>query len=199
MKQIIKLTQHHYIIVNDGEIKVGDFVYDGTKLLSQFTNRVAVILANNQFAEYGKKSFFKITHSTHPIEKNNEAYSSFEFVYKEIEKIDKSEIKELLGEVDVIDKCEKILTSHPDFKAEQMSYYQNGRFNGLIDGYNEALKDNEDKLYTNKNVIDFLHFLTFDHNHKYTTTKDAWDDFKKSLYPKTSWEIDIIDDKIVLL
>lgn len=34
--------------------------------------------------------------------------------------------------------AEEMLKSHPDFKAEGMSEYQNGRYNGLIDGFERA-------------------------------------------------------------
>lgn len=39
-------------------------------------------------------------------------------------------------EDDIEKLAEQLLTSHPDFKAEGMSEYQNGRFNGIIEGLN---------------------------------------------------------------
>ena len=178
MKQLIKISDEHYIITNDEDINEGDFVYEGNEII-QFKSRVAVILANNQFAEYGKKTFFKVTHSTKPLSNVHGA-----------KLIDLSEIKRLSLNDD-LDKKASLLYGNTGIGLAYKNIWLNG--------YNEAIEENKDKLYTNKNVLDFLHFLTFDHNHKYDTTEDAWDDFKQRLQKKTSWEVDIIDDKIVLL
>jgi hypothetical protein len=59
-------------------------------------------------------------------------------------------LPEFSEEEDVYKITEEMLTSHPDFKAEGFSDYQNGRLNGLIDGYNKA---KETYKYTEEDLI----------------------------------------------
>lgn len=42
-----------------------------------------------------------------------------------------------VGWVDVENLAEDLLKAHPDFEAEGMSEYQNGRYNGIIEGFIE--------------------------------------------------------------
>lgn len=50
------------------------------------------------------------------------------------------------GIVDVEKLAEGMLTSHRDFKSEGMSEYQNGRFNGIIEGFKASQQLNEKKF-----------------------------------------------------
>ena len=47
--------------------------------------------------------------------------------------LDESELKEPKQET-IYEAAEKLITSHPDFKTEGFSDYQNGRLNGIIEG-----------------------------------------------------------------
>lgn len=68
------------------------------------------------------------------------------------------DIPKIVDEVDVINIAEKILKSHPDFEAEGMNEYQNGRFNGIIEGYN---KSQETHPFSEENIKSFAtHFYT---------------------------------------
>jgi len=72
------------------------------------------------------------------------------------DQIDFSELSEEkqkeIGWFDEIQIAESLLKSHPDFEAEGMSDYQNGRFNGIIEGFQKAQELLSDRRFTLKEV-----------------------------------------------
>lgn len=69
-----------------------------------------------------------------------------------------------------------------------------------IDGYKTALgsltkfykaEAQQQGRYSEEDILSFLKFLALDHNHKYNTTKNAWDDFKLSLQTKRIVSIEL--------
>jgi len=52
--------------------------------------------------------------------------------------------------------AERLVKEHPDFKAEGFSEYQNGRFNGIIEG----AKWQAERMYSEKDMIEFAKFFT---------------------------------------
>jgi hypothetical protein len=67
-------------------------------------------------------------------------------------KLSKENCDSIFGVVDVERLTEEIVTSHPDFKTEGFSDYQNGKLNGIIEGFNKAVELQKDKLYTIEDV-----------------------------------------------
>jgi hypothetical protein len=55
------------------------------------------------------------------------------------------ELADELGWVDEYKLAEEIVTSHPDFKTEGFSDYQNGKLNGFIEGFQKAQELNKNK------------------------------------------------------
>ena len=78
--KLIKITEDTYIIVDNSEIKEGDYV------LSKL-NEIVVF-----GKDYTPSLYRKITHSTQPLYKND---------FWAIQELKLSEVKELIGEVDV--------------------------------------------------------------------------------------------------
>jgi hypothetical protein len=62
--------------------------------------------------------------------------------------LSKQNCDEIFSIVDVERLAENIVTSHPDFKSEGFSDYQNGKLNGIIEGFNKAMELNKDKVFT---------------------------------------------------
>lgn len=92
-------------------------------------------------------------------------------------KLDLEYIKNLVGEVDVEEKAEE-LTKHLTFPNE--------RKEGIIIGYNQALEDNKDKKYTEEDLRKAMGF-GYDMCHQKRLDKWGFENFIKSLQPKTEW------------
>ena len=178
MKQtLIKLSDTHYIIVDDSEIKEDCYALHEGPLGER-----EVVTANGQC-----KLDRKITHSTQPIEQYEHPAGGYDVGYSNIKQLSLSEVKELLGEVDVEKKAN-------DY-GESI-----GNKNGTASfdwkrGYNQALEDNKDRKYTEQDI-------RFAYMQGYNRGKDSnpnhMEAYIKHLQPKTSWEVEFIDDKLKL-
>lgn len=169
--KLIKLTDDHYIIVDDSEIKEksGDWFY------SFETGKIYDTLIHHTAA-----SCKKITHSTN-IDWNVVYY------------IPLSEIKELIGEVDVEKKAIKDLES---YFGSNLELTDRGRdwVEGYVIGYNQALEDNKNKKYTEEDLK-----CMFECGRNYQNNAEIT--FKVSmeyLQSKTEWEVEIVDGKLKL-
>jgi hypothetical protein len=90
--KLIKISSDHYIIVDDSEIKEGDWVLD------VYDNSIKLI-SNTVILPLDKDYWKKITHSTQPIEQYyGAADGTIPFVYHKIIELLLSEVKELIGE-----------------------------------------------------------------------------------------------------
>jgi hypothetical protein len=122
--KLIKINTDHYIIVDDSEIKEGDWTYHHVKGI--YEARVDGAYTNQK----------KITHSTIP---------KGMMVIEGIKRLSLQEVKELIGEVDVEKKAKEYVGwwdehDDQDVKLFTRAYYQ-------------ALEDNKDKKYTEEDVI----------------------------------------------
>ena len=109
-----------------------------------------------------------------------------------IQKEPLSEVKELLGKVDV----------------ERMAFGQYGggennvTIDAFIDGYNQAIEDNKDKKYTEAQLIWAIQEA---YGHGQNDEFDGVNKAEKSiivitnyLQPKTEWQVEFIDGKLKL-
>ena len=71
------------------------------------------------------------------------------FVYHKINPLSLSELKELIGEVDVEKKAEKFIGCKYDDIEDSIDQIGHDSF---IRGYNQALEDNKDRKYTEKDI-----------------------------------------------
>lgn len=109
---LIKIKEDYYVVVDDSEIKEGDFVYDSKDKVIRFVK------------QYLKDNWIKkITHSTQPLEEFIDNEGIRRIGWTNIKVLELSEVKELIGEVDVEKKA------------------------------NQALEDNKDKKYTEEDMI----------------------------------------------
>lgn len=138
MKKLIKLSELHYVVVDDSEIKSKDKFYDFT-----------LKFINEAWLDFGKHATCKkITHSTQP----NKGMENVTF-------ISLSEVEEAINGYSVEKMAEKILTSHKDYKSEGFSDYQNGRLNGIIEGFKAHQELVKDKLFTIDDLVSFEEWL----------------------------------------
>lgn len=167
--KLIKINTDHYIVVDDSEIKEGDWIFNEyQRQIDKFSIGRGVGLCK------------KTTHSTEPLN-DNPHYADYGIITLR-------EVKELIGEVDVEKKAEE-LTSHLTFPEE--------RREGIIIGYNQALEDNKEKKYTEEDMKECVKSILRDlntHNEIDKPVNFVWtDSFKKhiqSLQPKTEWEVE---------
>jgi len=166
----IKLKEDHYVVVDDSKIKEGDWLLDTTD--------------NTIWGCYKDMSIYlfpeckKITHSTRPFGGSATAISLHE-------------VKELIGEVDV------------EKKAEDAGFYDSTEDNkgnrttkAFLSGYNQAFEDNKEKKYTDEDIRKAI--LMARVRIENVSPKYSIDEIFKSLQPKTSWEVEIVDGKLKL-
>lgn len=192
--KLIKITNEHYVVIDDSEIKdndwVADFRLDGRILMSKW---------NEEDHEDGL--FFdvkKITHSTKPFGGNAIAISLHE-------------VKELIGEVDVNVKAHKYSTNYRCPATNDQEYCKHDIVSGYNNGYNQALEDNKEKKYTEEDILNAfregtnagaLHERLCDYDTGDFEDAEQYSDsyeesFIQSLQqPKTEWEVEIVDNKI---
>jgi hypothetical protein len=166
--KLIKINTDHYVVVDDSEIKEGDWYYwEITK-----TIQIAKLDSLNRLPKSSDGSK-KITHSTQPF--NNRPH------FAQYGLITLSEVKELIGEVDIWQKFKEIDGSC------QKGEYEHWLFES---GYNQALEDNKEKKYTEEDVIRIVE--------KSRETGLTAEYLLLSLQPKTEWEVEFIDGKLKL-
>lgn len=168
--ELIKINPDHYIIVDDLEIKIGDLVYVYcSEIEAEEIHKVAGYY-NEQFifvdgSQIHLHYCHKITHSTKPLEDATvlvrpDGSDVSETIFDKVKEISLSEVKELIGEVDMeelelkyhqrlIDRREvaknfrgQVAGNHPDMftSREMLSMMQ-----GFTEGYTQALEDTKNK------------------------------------------------------
>ena len=157
--KLIKINTDHYVIVDDSEIKEGDFVYDSKDKVIRFVKQYLP-------DEWIKK----ITHST------NILTNGMGILYL-------SEVKELIGEVDVEKKVRNEMGIPDYLPTNSMSPPMQGSLEFGIKCYNQALEDNKDKKYTEEDLKRYHNIMCLHGNKK-------GEEFIQSLQPKTEWEVE---------
>ena len=193
--KLIKLSTDHYIVVDDSEIKEGDWVVGCTRTVVQCMYPENV----------HHRDVKKITHSTEPLGKPMLFTNAFESdlaittmgLHDTVienwgcKKLSLSEVKELTGEVDVEKKLSEVFKKHghsfeiaiPEFKKD------------LISLYNQCFEDNKDRKYTEEDMRKALSQAFMASQEGYQITSD---EIIQSLQPKIEWEVEIVDGKLKL-
>jgi hypothetical protein len=208
--KLIKINTDHYVIVDDSEIKEGDWVYQ------PMTNAVYKTSRTDN-SDIG----YKITHSTQPLgvkpitdkvvieeDKDGKPLMSAQYVELDmsstVKPLSLQEVKELISEVDVEKKA---MIEYEESRGNG-SEYAGGAYSGYINGYNQALADNKDKKYTGQEVFDLM-CKAFEQGFKKADVVDAGLESKETDVecawilkvhgrPKTEWEVEFIDGKLKL-
>ena len=65
--------------------------------------------------------------------------------------------------------AERLVKEHPDFKLEGYTEYQNGRFNGIIEGI-EWQQEQDKNKYSEVHIFAFINYI----NDNYFKDGDGW-------------------------
>lgn len=184
--KLIKLQPDHYIIVDDSEIKEGNFIYlqegDTPATKKGGIARCEIADVNNLGVMWKK-----ITHSTQPFKYCNCSNKGYRLdtncaernhCFDKIQYLSLQEVKELIGEVDVEKKAREIVINNNPFGSENFSV---STFNGLVKDITKALEDNNHKKWTDADVIHIVE--------KSRQTGLTAEYLLLSLQPKTEWEV----------
>jgi len=209
--KLVKIGTHYYV-VDDSEIKEGDSMLLKMEHPSGRIRKCHYIIDGGDFEQLmidansdegcgfcKRDEVLKITHSTENLEG--------------VIKINLSDVEEAINGYSIVDMSDEIATllynpeRHKDLsiKALLNIAYQEG-----FKACQELMKD---KLFTANDMYSAynaggndgaLHESLMDYESHDSTdaeefSKSASEEFKNSLLPKTEWEIEIVDDKIVLL
>jgi hypothetical protein len=187
--KLIKIDTDHYIIVDDSEIKIGDWTHNissktifiATNSLINLINCPNVVLTTNK----------KITHSTQPLGDNKDTqYFPNQPYYQKNGRLSLQEVKELIGEVEPLKNMWYERNVQNPYPTTTTSY--TGFNKGFELGYNQALEDNKDKKYTEEDLK-----YMFECGRNYQNNAEIT--FKVSmeyLQPKTEWEVEFFDGKL---
>jgi hypothetical protein len=200
---LIKLNDQHYIVVDDSEIKEGDWVCNIQRPYIKQCQDIDVDYYNKR-----NDVFKKITHSTEPLEYKYGSQkhgfnmgvmsSDIKLVYDQIKPLDLSEVEELINGYSVekmsYEATKKQLirifsgesAEDIDDDIQKRRYYYELGFNA----HKELVKD---KLFTVENIEQAMI--------EGLTIEQFWEKCCKSLLPKTEWLIKEItpEGKIILL
>jgi hypothetical protein len=181
MKKIIKLSDNHYIVVDDSEMKVGDLNIpsDCSKIADISTTAEEDLEIVNRRGN----GYLKITHSTQPLEEMNHGnYKSK--VFLDIKPLSLSEVEELISGYNVEKMAEKRWGNRLATKGHRI---------GFVDGFNAHKELVKDKLFTAQDVINIV-------KKSRETGLTAEYFITKHLLPKTEWECTIDEqNKITIL
>lgn len=93
MKKLVKLSDTHYIVVDDSEIKEGDYAIHNNKEYREKYNEKPIICTKSN-KESIQEHWDKITHSTQPL--NESTQPNTEFYWNTISKLSLSEVEEAI-------------------------------------------------------------------------------------------------------
>lgn len=179
--KLIKINTDHYIIVDDSEIKEGDWTYHHVKGI--YEARVDGAYTNQK----------KITHSTQPLEVKITDEGIHLPDWSKVKALLPREVKELIGVVDVEKNMWYERNVQNPYSSDSLLH--TGFNKGFELGYKQALEDNKDKKYTEEDIYKAyragMQFVGED--------KGSLGEFIQSLQPKTEWEVEIVDGKLKLM
>lgn len=199
MKKLIKLSDTHYIVVDDSEIKESGSIFN--------INTKEIII---NWQGHGSMDWWKkITHSTQPlvhpncciskegITNMNKGCSERNGCLGNKQIIPLSEVEEAINGYSVEELINNKLKSEIEFgniRLNQTLVYSIG----LEDGFKVHQELVKDKLLlTDKDLFDFLYFAK---THSQFTDGAIINKFKETLLPKTEWDIELDEQgKIKLL
>ena len=186
--KLIKITGSHYIVVDDSEIKEGDwYITELPQVIFQYYK------SKGLSSSRGKN--FKITHSTQPLENGigksvNGTYPPEYPRFDKIKQLSLSEVEELIYGYSVEKMAEDGL-SESDLKSTDGSYESfHHQAEAFLQGYLKGFKAHQelvkDKLFTVEDMK-----KAYNTNHYSQEEKDNnWNSFIQSLLPKTEWNVE---------
>lgn len=174
--KLIKVQPEHFIVVDNTNIDMGDFIFE-------VSNR-EITEANDEWnGEESNDEWKKIIYSTQPLDG--------------VELISLSEVRELIGEVDVEKLAEKYISDKisDSFVFEWDIHLLIASY---IDGYNQCLQDNKDKIYTDSDIRRVVLFSRAIHNDS-LSSQQIFEEVMLHIRPKTQWNVQFVDGELRLI
>lgn len=188
MKKLIKLSETHYIIVDDSEIKVGDWFWTPIKRsIEQCVKKLLIIKGSQNDIEQ-----FKITHSTQPLEHGTEPFDNgvqYQKIFNKIRPLSLPEVEELIYEHNV----EKLAESANGYSVygkplgEKYLAFNEGYQSGF-NAHKELVKD---KLFTEQDLREAISLAWNYGRMGQNNLKDCGNSIVQSLLPKCEWGVEL--------
>jgi hypothetical protein len=171
-QKLIKLSETHYVVIDDSEIKINDWVYSMDGIHQWF----GLVLKTEPSPK-------KITHSTQPLEDygNKELNDSVK-TWLVIKPLSLSEVEELINGYSV----EKMADEKYPYKLSS-----GARRAGFVDGFKAHQELTKDKLFTTSFIINLVPKVLEKQGELNTSDFNDWynSDFLRILFQKTEWDI----------
>jgi len=187
MQKLIKLSDTHYIVVDDSEIKVGDWCYSVSNGLIVEPNKKAIDTINSKPMEGIK--FLKITHSTQPLEVEPIPDEKFPKVFDKIKRLSLSEVEEAINGCSIYQKALDFAITSKIYIDDEKTHDEVAE--SLISFHKELVKD---KLFTVEDMLNFSWWLNKNLG-QYSSDENAhfelkyFNQWKKLNPPKTEWDV----------
>lgn len=198
MQKLIKLSDTHYIVVDDSEIKEGDYYWAPIKRsIEQCIKKILVVKdGENDIVQY------KITHSTEPLEEDVVIMGSIPKItlrFLKIKKLSLSDVEEVINGYSAENTAKELAifyvnNNYPDsIDLEEKA----AAIHDVIWGFNAHKKLVKDRLVDSIN--DTLH------KHRGSIIgMDAFRRLQKDIvdiltFSKTEWNCKVVDGKIELI
>ena len=187
MQKLIKLSDTHYIIVDDSEIQEGNkpcYCYNSIK--ATWDNDI--IFYQGTMPMYHYKGFKKITHSTQPLGTllNASSHKQMHVIEREIKLIPLSEVEETVCGYSVEKMAIKKYGIKNPLNDEDERYY-NSHGVAIAEGYVSGFKAHQelvkDKLFTVEQIKKYHNIMCLAGNVK-------GEEYLRSLLPKTEWDVE---------
>lgn len=195
MNKLLKLSETHYIIVDDSEMKENDYRFN--------TQRKYYKQVDKEGVEYYNKRndvFKKIIYSTEPIEVTIESpdveqSEVTQFNFNKIKSLSLLEVEELINGYNVEKMAFEAVIDYKPFK-EVEDYKDYARLDklfvyGFHNGFNAHQKLVKDKLFTVEDMLDAMGFAAaMDNTRPIQHLKEEAEEYiKTEKLPKTEWDV----------
>lgn len=181
--KLIKLSADHYIIVDDSEIKVDCYALHESPL-----GEIEIVTANGQC-----KLDRRITHSTIPLEYSPKIGK----YWNKVQPVSISEVKELLGEVDVEKKSVEWYNGNAKYNSNYIADPYSWK-----EGYNQALEDNKHMRFTYDELLTLAlrcwNTASNPMERSVNNLNKIVDEYIQR-FETTQWEVEFVDGKIKLI
>ena len=201
MQKLIKLSDTHYVIVDDSEIKEGDYaIHKNKEYREKYKAQPIICNESNQLSI--QEHWRKITHSTQPLEEDVEIMGSIPKItlrFVKIKPLPLSEVEEVVYGYNVDYLAANQLGEHKHPAV--------GGHEAYVRGFNAHKELVKGKLFIDKkdlkpllNLLDegYDPYDTYHHLQVKRILRTV-ESFVESLLPKTEWDCRVVNSKIDLI
>ena len=183
--KLIKINPDHYIIVDDSEIKEGDWFINET-------NNIEQGIGNYPYKSLSPECK-KITNSTQPLEYSPKIGK----YWNKVQPVSISEVKELLEEVDVEKKSVEWYNGNAKYNSNYIADPYSWK-----EGYNQALEDNKHMRFTYDELLTLAlrcwNTASNPMERSVNNLNKIVDEYIQR-FETTQWEVEFVDGKIKLI